>query len=87
MTLHQKEGLEKKLSSLICLKTRLSNRIFILETYEKQMRTVASENEKFKQYFQQMERALGQFKQENEDLQLKVKDNRRMNSILICLIS
>lgn len=60
MNLHQKEVLEKKIR-------------FIKETYEKQMKIIVNENEKFKQNFHQIERIITQLKRENEELQQKVK--------------
>jgi CHASE3 domain sensor protein len=47
------------------------------EAYEKQMRTLTSDNDKLKQHFHQTERMITQLKRENEELQLKVNNKKR----------
>ena len=75
VTLHQKEALEKKLSSwknLVFLILNTLHIIFSSGAYEKQMRTLTNENDGLKQHAHQIDRTMAQLKKENEELQQKV---------------
>lgn len=56
--------------------------LFNLGAYEKQMRTLTTDNDNLKQYIQETERTMTQLKRDNEELQQKVnKSNETNNSI------
>ncbi len=63
----------------------LRNVFFTLGAYEKQMRTLTSDNDKLKQHFHQTDRTMAQLKRENEELQQKVNNANNNKHIVLVL--